>query len=248
VSVFVGTSGWSYDHWVDVLYPPRTPATRRLEHYLREFRTVELNTSFYRWPDPARFAAWREQLPPGFRLSVKASRYLTHYRRLGSPEPWVERMVEGWRALGDRAAVLLLQLRGDHERDDDRLEHVLDLLPADVRVAVEFRHPSWDDDAVAAVLARHGAATCLADGAGVPAVQRDTGPLRYVRLHGPPRGPLYAEGYSDAELRHLADLFARWHAAGQDVYVYFNNDIGGHAVRNARTLTALLGPDVAPVA
>ena len=248
MTVFVGTSGWSYDHWVDVLYPPRTPPVRRLEHYLREFRTVELNTSFYRWPPPERFAAWRGQLPAGFRLSVKASRYLTHYRRLGSPEPWVERMVAGWRELGDTAAVLLLQLRGDHQRDDDRLEDVLELLPADVRVAVEFRHPSWDADAVADVLARHGAATCLADGAGIPAVRRDTAGLRYVRLHGPPRGPLYAEGYSDAELRAWADRFAAWHAAGQDVYVYFNNDIGGHAVRNARTLCRFLGPDVAPTA
>ncbi|NAZ82159.1 DUF72 domain-containing protein [Kineococcus sp. R8] len=248
MSVFVGTSGWSYDHWAGVLYPPRTPPVRRLEHYLREFRTVELNTSFYRWPAPATFATWRAQLPAGFRLSVKASRYLTHYRRLGSPEPWVERMVAGWRELGDVAAVLLLQLRGDQDAAPDRLEHVLDLLPADVRTALEPRHAGWDSDDVARVLARHGAATCLADGAGVPALQRDTAPFRYVRLHGPAREPLYAGGYTDEELAGWAQRFAAWHDAGQDVHVYFNNDIGGHAVRNARTLCALLGPDVAPTA
>ncbi len=136
-----------------------TPPAAWLGHYVARFRTVELNASFYRWPRTATFASWRRRLPPGFQLSVKAPRGLTHAKRLYAPEVWVERMAACWHELGERRAVLLVQLHPAHERDDARLDFFLSTLPDWMRVAVEFRHPSWHDEGVYALLERHGAAT-----------------------------------------------------------------------------------------
>jgi uncharacterized protein YecE (DUF72 family) len=238
--VHVGTSGWSYDHWDDVLYPPGTPPRDRLAHYVRRFDTVELNASFYRWPRTATFASWRRRLPPGFLLSVKAPRGLTHAKRLYAPETWVGRLTECWHELGDRRAVLLVQLAPTQPRDDARLDSFLGLLPDWMRVAVEFRHPSWHDEAVYALLERRGAAYCVMSGAGLPCVLRATAPFVYVRLHGPDDAHLYAGSYPDADLRWWADRIGEWTRDGRDVYVYFNNDGHGHAVRNAETLQALV--------
>jgi uncharacterized protein YecE (DUF72 family) len=241
VTVSVGTSGWSYDHWDGVLYPPGTPTAQRLAHYVRRFDTVELNASFYRWPRTATFAGWRQRLPAGFGLSVKAPRGLTHARRLSAPEPWIPRLTSAWHELGDRRAVLLVQLHPAHQRDDARLGRFLALLPGWMRVAVEFRHASWLDDAVFALLERHGAAYCVMSGARLPCVLRATAPFVYVRMHGPDPEHLYAGSYSEADLRWWADRVGEWSAAGQDVLVYFNNDGYGHAVRNAERLRALTG-------
>jgi uncharacterized protein YecE (DUF72 family) len=240
VTVHIGTSGWSYDHWDGVLYPPGTPPRDRLAHYVRRFGTVELNASFYRWPRTATFAGWRRRLPPGFQLSVKAPRGLTHAKKLYAPETWIGRLTECWHELGDKRAVLLVQLAPAQERDDARLDFFLGLLPEWMRVTVEFRHPSWHDEAVYALLERHGAAYCVMSGAGLPCVLRATAPFVYVRLHGPDTGSLYAGSYPDADLRWWADRVGEWDRAGRDVYVYFNNDGEGHAVRNAETLRALV--------
>jgi uncharacterized protein YecE (DUF72 family) len=241
VALHVGTSGWSYDHWDGVLYPPGTPPRDRLAHYVRRFGTVELNASFYRWPRTATFAGWRRRLPEGFALSVKAPRGLTHAKRLYAPEAWAERIAASWHELGDRRAVLLVQLHPAATRDDARLDFFLSLLPDWIRVAVEFRHPSWHDDGVFALLERHGAAYCVMSGAGLPCVLRATAPFVYVRLHGPDPVHLYAGSYPDGDLRWWADRIGEWAASGRDVYAYFNNDGHGHAVRNAETLRALLG-------
>jgi len=236
----VGTSGWSYDHWAGVLYPPGLPAAKRLTRYAEEFDTVELNASFYRWPKDTAFAGWRERLPAGFTMSVKAQRGLTHYRRLRSPEPWIERFERCWSALGDRAEALLVQVHPELERDDERLEHFLTLMPDRIPTAMELRHPSWDDPAVYALLERHRAAYVVMSGAGLRCIPRATSDLVYIRLHGPPQDSIYAGSYTDAELREWADRITAWHHEGRRVVVYFNNDLGGHAIRNARTLKALL--------
>jgi uncharacterized protein YecE (DUF72 family) len=208
---------------------------------VRRFDTVELNASFYRWPRTATFASWRRRLPPGFLLSVKAPRGLTHAKRLYAPETWVGRLTECWHELGDRRAVLLVQLAPTQPRDDARLDSFLGLLPDWMRVAVEFRHPSWHDEAVFALLERHGAAYCVMSGAGLPCVLRATAPFVYVRLHGPDDAHLYAGSYPDADLRWWADRIGEWTRDGREVYAYFNNDGHGHAVRNAETLRALTG-------
>jgi uncharacterized protein YecE (DUF72 family) len=238
--VHIGTSGWSYDHWEHVLYPPGTPPRDRLAHYVRRFSTVELNASFYRWPRTATFAGWRRRLPEGFQLTVKAPRGLTHAKRLYAPEVWVERIAACWHELGDRRGILLVQLHPAHERDDARLEYFLRCLPSWLRAAIEFRHPSWADDAVFALLERYGAGYCVMSGAGLPCVLRATAPFVYLRLHGPDHQHLYAGSYSDDDLRWWADRIREWQASGREVYAYFNNDGDGNAVRNAETLRSLL--------
>jgi uncharacterized protein YecE (DUF72 family) len=240
MAVRIGTSGWSYDHWAGVLYPPGLAKARRLDAYTAEFDTVELNASFYRWPKPTTFAQWRQRLPDGFTMSVKASRGLTHARRLSSPEQWIERMTAGWTELGDRRAALLVQLHPAQQRDDARLAHFLTAMPADIPVAMELRHPSWDDPAVYDLLRGHGAAYVVMSGPGLPCVVTATADLVYLRLHGPGDEAIYAGSYDTEELRRWADRIHDWDAEGRDVLVYFNNDLGGHAVRNARELRAML--------
>ena len=236
----IGTSGWSYDHWVGVIYPPGTPVSRRLDFYVQEFDTVELNASFYRWPNDSTFAGWRRRLPDGFAMSVKAHRGLTHFRRLKSAESWVQRFESSWRALGDRSEMLLVQLHPSQQRDDGRLDDFLALLPEWIRVAVELRHPSWDDPAVYALLERRHAAYVVISGAGLPCRLHATSDVVYIRMHGPDSESLYAGSYSDQDLQWWADRIAEWDRQGRDVLVYFNNDEHGYAVQNARTLRALV--------
>ncbi|MEY2441198.1 MAG: hypothetical protein QOJ46_624 [bacterium] len=241
MAIHIGTSGWSYDHWTDVLYPPGAPPRDRLGYYTSAFQTVELNASFYRWPRNATFASWRRRLPDAFAFSVKAPRGLTHAKRLYAPETWVQRIAASWHELGDKRAVLLVQLAPDHARDDARLRYFLELLPPWIRVAVELRHPSWADEHVFAMLEHHGTAYCVMSGAHLPCVLRATASFVYVRLHGPDHEHLYGGSYSDADLAWWADRLREWDAAGKDVFAYFNNDGGGNAVRNATTLRHLVG-------
>ncbi|ANW64923.1 sensor histidine kinase [Mycobacterium sp. djl-10] len=236
----IGTSGWSYDHWENVLYPPGLPTARRLAHYVEVFDTVELNASFYRWPRDSTFAGWRTRLPEGFTMTVKAHRGLTHFGRLSTPEPWVERFERCWAALGERCEMLLVQLHPELERDDARLEHFLAVMPDQIPVAVEFRHPSWDDNAVYHLLERHGATYVVTSGAHLPCVLRATSSRVYVRMHGPDPDVLYAGSYSDDDLRWWRDRVREWQEQGRDVLVYFNNDGDGNAVRNALRLRELL--------
>lgn len=236
MTVRIGTSGWSYNHWAGVLYPPGLPAARRLARYAEVFDTVELNASFYRWPGDSTFEGWRDELPPGFTMSVKAHRGLTHYRRLASPEPWIERFERAWALLGDHHGVLLVQLHPEQRRDDARLDAFLRTMPASIRVAVELRHPSWNDPAVFALLESRRAAYVVMSGAGLPCIPRATTDLVYVRMHGSDPDALYAGSYPQRELRWWAGLIAEWDGDGRDVWLYFNNDLGGHAVRNALSL------------
>jgi uncharacterized protein YecE (DUF72 family) len=241
VAVQIGTSGWSYPHWDGVLYPPGTAPAARLDLYTSRFATVELNASFYRWPADRTFSGWRRRLPEGFQLSVKAARGLTHGKRLYAPEQWIQRMTGCWHELGDRRGVLLAQLAPGHSRDDARLEYFLAQVPEWIRLAVEFRHPSWHDEAVFAILQRHRAAYCVISGANLPCVLRATAEFVYVRLHGPDQQYLYGGSYSESELCWWADRIREWDSSGRDVYAYFNNDGAGNAVRNAETLRGLVG-------
>lgn len=236
MAVHIGTSGWSYGHWGGVLYPDSLPAGDRLAHYIREFHTVELNASYYRWPTDASFTSWRRRLPTNFRLSVKAPRALTHAKRLYAPESWLARIAGGMRRLGSSTGVLLVQLPPAAEFDRPRLAFFLECVPATLRVCVEFRHPSWHQDATFELLHQHGAAYCVMSGANLPCILRATAGFVYARLHGPDHHHMYAGSYSDDALRWWADRVCEWQAMGRDVFVYFNNDGGGNAVRNARTL------------
>lgn len=241
MAIHVGTSGWSYDHWHGVLYPHGIPPRERLAHYLARFDTVELNSSYYRWPKDAAFESWRRRMPNGFRLSVKAPSLLTHVRRLYGPERWLARIGRGLARLGERRGVLLVQLSPRFPVDHARLAYFLEHLPAGVPTAVEFRHPSWHQESVFALLEQHGAAYVVMSGAHLPCVLRATAPFVYVRLHGPDPHHLYAGSYSDDDLRWWTDRVREWAGSGRDVWAYFNNDGHGHAVRNADTLRHFLG-------
>ena len=203
----------------------------------REFDTVELNASFYRWPR-TRPSPAGGRLPDGLRLAVKAPRGLTHAKRLLHQEVWIGRIAAAWHALGDRAACCWSSSPPTSARRRPA-GVVPGRLPPWIRVAVEFRHASWHDDAVFGLLERHGAAYCVMSGAGLPCVLRATAPFVYVRWHGPDHEHLYAGSYSDDDLDWWADRIREWR--GTDVFGYFNNDGEGHAVRNARRLRELLG-------
>jgi uncharacterized protein YecE (DUF72 family) len=240
MSIHIGTSGWSYDHWQGILYPNPTPVHQRLGYYVQQFQTVELNSSFYRWPKQTTFTSWYDRLPADFRLSVKAPRGLTHAKKLYAPEAWMERIKECWHQLHQKRAVLLVQLAPQQGYDYDRLAYFLAQIPGWMRVTLEFRHPSWHTEAVFRLLEAHQVAYCIMSGAHLPCILRTTADFVYVRLHGPDFQHLYGGSYSDADLGWWADRIREWATMGKDVYAYFNNDGAGNAVRNAQRLQQLL--------
>lgn len=231
----VGTSGWQYKDWRGVLYPEGVPQRLWLETYAREFPTVESNNAFYRLPAPETFAAWRERTPGGFVIAVKASRFLTHIKRLDEPEEPVQRLMTAASALKEKLGPILLQLPPTLRAEPGRLDRCLACFPRDVRVAVEPRHGSWWTEEVRDVMRAHGAALCWADRLGRPQnpFWRTAG-WGYVRMHQGLRGGVE---YGDTALRTWARRLRE--AAWEDVYVYFNNDRGGAAVRNARRFARL---------
>jgi uncharacterized protein YecE (DUF72 family) len=236
MNVHIGTSGWSYDHWHGVLYPDAIARWDRLGYYIQQYQTVELNSSFYKWPSTAAFKSWQRRLPQGFLLSVKAPRHLTHTKRLYAPERWIERIKACWHELGDKRAVLLVQLSPNFVFDYERLRYFLQQIPKWMKVAVEFRHNSWHQEAVFNLLEQYGVAYCIMSGAHLPCVLRVTAPFVYVRMHGPDREHLYGGSYSDNDLHWWASRINEWKMQGKEVYVYFNNDGEGNAVRNGLRL------------
>jgi uncharacterized protein YecE (DUF72 family) len=238
---WIGTSGWSYDHWQGIAYPENTPVKDRLAYYVRLFDTVEANNTFYHWPRRASFAHWRDRLPEGFVFTAKASRVLSHRLKLLRPEKSLAYMEEGLRELGDRRGPLLVQTPPDFAFDLPRLEYFLSCLPKDQRTAMELRHESWNREETFEALERHGAAYCVMSGAHLPCVLRATTDFVYVRLHGPDTEHLYGGSYSEEDLRWWAARVREWEADGRDVCAYFNNDGYGNAVYNAKRLNELLG-------
>lgn len=234
--VLVGTSGFVYAHWKGVFYPPDLPPRLWLPRYCAEFPTVELNSTFYRLPRPEAVDRWREETPPGFVFAAKGSRFLTHMKRLLDPVPGLERYFGSVGRLRDKLAVVLWQLPPRWRVNPERLDAFLSALPRRFRYAVEFRDESWYCDATCDVLERHGAAFCEHDLIARPP-PRLTGSFRYVRFHG--RAGKYGGRYGAEALGPRARDYAL-HARHGDVYVYFNNDLGGHAVADARALIAML--------
>jgi uncharacterized protein YecE (DUF72 family) len=242
-----------------VFYPPRLPAGDWLPHYARTFDTVEANGTFYKLPERETFERWRTLTPPGFTLTIKASRYLTHLKRLIDPAAPLERMFQRALALGPRLGPVLYQLPPRFNCNLDRLTTFFEALPrraADVptgdeepkrprtpplRHAIEFRDPSWYAPGVFALLARHRVALCLHDKTGSEWLGDPVGPFVYLRFHG--TSGHYSGSYPDAALAEWAARLRGWRAAGLDVYAYFNNDVGGAAVKNAQTLIRLTTDD-----
>jgi uncharacterized protein YecE (DUF72 family) len=230
----VGCSGWSYRHWRGDFYPAGLAATRWFQHYSGVFDTVELNGTFYRLPSERAVSAWREQAPEGFRFSAKVSRLITHFRRLRDCEAALRLFHRRLGLLGTTLGPLLYQLPPDLERDTGRLRDFLGLLPSGMVHAFEFRNRGWWCDEVWRLLSEHGAAFCVYDMGETRTPCVVTGDVLYMRFHG--HG--YSGAYSDDALREWA---ARIRDAGaKEAWLYFNNDIGGHAPRDALRLRAML--------
>jgi uncharacterized protein YecE (DUF72 family) len=225
-AIRIGCSGWNYASWKDVFYEGR-PARSWLEHYARHFDTVEVNNTFYRLPRPEAVATWERTAPESFCFAVKASRYLTHIKRLRDLGPGLDRFEACIEPLvqSPKLGPILWQLPPNFPRDDERLASALASFPRTQRHAVEFRHPSWFADEVYALLREHGAALVLTGGAEVI-----TAPWTYVRFHRGARGR--RGNYSRSELEEWAQKFERW-ATEVEIYAYFNNDWEVFAVKNA---------------
>jgi len=237
VAVLIGTSGWQYRDWRGRFYPPTLPQRLWLEHHATHFATVESNNAFYRLPERTTFEAWRERTPPDFRWAVKASRFLTHVKRLRDPAEPVGRLMERAAGLGERLDTVLLQLPPTLRADVDLLRECLAQFPAGTRVAVEPRHDSWWTDEVRALLERYGAALCWADRAEQPVAPLwRTTDWGYLRLHTGAEG----WGYPPAVLEEWAQRLAATYADDEDVFVYHNNDPGGAAVVDAVALAGAL--------
>lgn len=239
MTVFVGTSGWQYKDWREVFYPRGVPQARWLPYFAERFRVVEVNNTFYQLPKPETFAGWREGTPSDFIFALKFSRYLTHVKRLKDPEEPVRRFLDAAAGLGEKMGPLLLQLPENLHVDADRLRKTLQAFPKDVRVAVEFRHESWYSDDVRRLLEEHGAALCLADRGSQPITPLwRTADWAFIRLHEGRATPHPCYGRS--ALDSWAERIAEQWSERSDVYVFFNNDAEGCAVRDAHQLALAL--------
>lgn len=240
--ILVGTSGWSYTHWRGVFYPDDLPSKDWLAYYASRFDTVELNTTFYRTPRSSSFCGWREHVPRGFLFAVKASRFITHIKRLNDADATVPHQMDSVQPLGPALGPTLFQLPPTMSRDMERLVGLLKALRNQGRFAIEFRNESWDHAEVYELLARHDVGVCLHDWHRQPwpyrAVEGGAG-LVYVRFHGPSGD--YAGRYAETALKDWASRCAQWRAEGRDVFCYFNNDAEGNAIGDALTLRRLLG-------
>ena len=229
-AVRIGCSGWNYPHWREVVYPRGLPQRRWLEHYATLFDTVEVNNTFYRLPSQDAVAAWVEQTPPGFLFAVKASRFLTHMKRLTDMGRGVERFYERIEPLVRSAKLgpVLWQLPENFHRDDDRLARALAVLP-DGRHCFEFRHPSWFVPQVYELLREHGVALVIGDHPERPFQSHElTTNWTFVRFHHGSRGR--NGNYSERELEVWRRRIDAWRVSAE-VFAYFNNDWQGYAVR-----------------
>ncbi len=235
--VRIGTSGWHYKHWKGTFYPSDLPDSKMLSYYLQHFDTVEINNSFYRLPRPGMFAAWREATPIDFLFAVKASRFLTHNKKLKDPENALDNLLPRAAELGDKLGPILFQLPPKWRCNADRLENLLAILPRELRYAFEFREPTWLCDDVYRILRRYNAAFCIYELAGFRTPCELTADWTYIRLHGP--GGKYQGSYSAEKLAEWAERIGGWSRDLTHIYAYFDNDQAGYAPQNAQELRRL---------
>lgn len=234
----IGTSGWHYPHWRGAFYPKDTPQCNYLRHYAGVFSTVEINNSFYRLPSEQTLRDWADATPPGLIFACKASRYITHMKKLKDPEVSLSSFLDRMAVLGDKLGPVLFQLPPHWRPDARRLEAFLEALPTDRRFTFEFRDPRWNESDILRLLERHRSAYCCFDLGGTPSPIRITADFAYVRLHGP--GAPYRGSYSNSRLAEWAARITGWRTGGLDVYCYFDNDERAYAPSNAQSLNKML--------
>jgi uncharacterized protein YecE (DUF72 family) len=241
VAFRIGTSGWQYKHWRNVFYPAGLPQKDWLAFYVQAFDTVEINNSFYRQPSEQSWDTWKQAAPPGFCYAVKASRFITHFKRFKDPEASLKLLFDGAGRLGRHLGPVLYQARPDFERTPDnvqRLDEFMSLLPGSRLHVLEFRNKSWFGDDTMQQLRRHGVAFCSYDMPGIECPLVATARFAYMRFHGTER--IYDSNYTDDMLSSWAARLRSLSHEVDDVWVYFNNDGHGYAIHNARRLRDLL--------
>jgi uncharacterized protein YecE (DUF72 family) len=237
-AVHIGTSGWNYGHWKEAFYPSELSRDRWLRFYKDSFSSVEINSTFYNLPDKKTFRKWKQDTPPGFVFSVKASRYITHMKKLKNPVDAVRRFIDHVEALEEKLGPLLFQLPPRWRCNPERLDSFLELLPDHRRCSFEFRDRSWFRKEVYDILRKHGAALCIYHLSGFLSPKELTADFAYIRLHGP--GDAYEGNYDTGTLAGWAGALSSWIDRDTPVYCYFDNDQSGYAVENAMRLQLML--------
>jgi uncharacterized protein YecE (DUF72 family) len=237
VNLYIGTSGWNYDHWKGIFYPEGLPSSKWLDHYTRSFNSVELNVTFYRLVRKETFRMWRKNTPEDFRFVTKGSRFITHIKRIKSVAGALDLFLNNVHQLREKLLAVIWQLPPNYKKDLSRLEGFLRLLKRKTKVpqVLEFRHESWFSEDVYALLTEHEAALCIAHSHKYPCVRVQTGNLLYLRFHG---ATLYKSDYSKAELKPWAKYAKS--VKDKDIMVFFNNDTNGYAIKNAITFHKLM--------
>jgi uncharacterized protein YecE (DUF72 family) len=240
-SLYIGTSGWSYRHWRGPFYPVDLTGAHMLGFYAGHFRSAEINNSFYQLPQAQSLQRWREAVPRDFVFAAKASRYITHMKKLKDPQASTCGFLQRMETLGRQLGPILFQLPPRWHFNAARLAGLLECLPDSHRYAFEFRDHSWHGPPCYRLLEQHNAAFCIYDLDGFVSPRQVTADFVYVRLHGP--GAPYQGSYTTRVLAGWAGAFSQWLATGRDVYCYFDNDQAGYAAADAARLSRMLSGD-----
>ncbi|HHJ40215.1 MAG: hypothetical protein AXA67_07065 [Methylothermaceae bacteria B42] len=236
--IHIGTSGWHYEHWRGRYYPLTLPTGEWLTFYARDFHCVEVNNSFYRLPSPKTVAQWTQQVPDGFIFAVKASRLMTHMKKLKNCQAPLQQFLRVVSGFGDKLGPILFQLPPRWHLNLERLRDFLHILPKEYQYTFEFRDPSWHCQPVYELLEAFDMGFCQFDLAGWQSPEVITSALVYIRLHGP--GAAYSGCCDAAKLRQWSEKIKQWAEEGRSVFVFFDNDQNAYAVKNARQLQAMI--------
>ena len=241
-SIHIGTSGWSYKHWKDLFYPPKLASTKWLSFYAQTFSTTEINASFYRLPSQETVMKWMEQVPKNFLFCPKMSRYLTHMKKLNEPEEPLERFFNIFEPMKKMMGPVLIQLPPSLKFDYDTADHFFNLLKKQYRsyqFVIEIRHDSWLKEDSLTLMTKYDVGFVISQsGDKFPYSEMVTAKNIYVRFHGP--AALYASSYTDEMLKAFAKKFKSWISEGHVVWAYFNNDVFGYAIEDAKKLIQMM--------
>lgn len=247
--IYIGTSGWHYDDWIGLFYPPDVTGYQELAFHAQHFNTVENNSSFYRIASEATYKTWGRMTPAGYKFSIKVNKFITHTHKLELTDEVQDKIrfvLEATQILGDKIGAILIQLPASFRFDLQKLQTFLEFFTAEVRahahafdIAIEFRNKYWFVDEVYALLKHHNVALVAAQSSRYPGARQVTTDIAYIRLHGPEK--LFASSYSKNDLKGWAAYIQSITPKVKKVYAYFNNDFHGYALENAKELQRMLG-------
>ena len=239
--LLIGTSGWAYDHWKKIFYPEDLNDKDKLKYFSKHFKTTEINYSFYHLPRPEIYQKWYQETPADFIFSVKASRFITHIKRLKDVEkPW-KIFLKNALNLKEKLGPVLFQFPPNFKTTEENIKRLNDFLKLinryKLKYAFEFRHQSWCYKETYNLLKKYNIAWVIADSPAYPKAEVITADFVYIRMHG--SRILFSSKYTKKELQDLSQKIRKRQGRGGDVYCYFNNDVYGFAVENAKELLKL---------